>query len=189
MTEDEYIIMTPSEMEIYAASEVENDKFTIDNDVKATWALKVIKQEQEDTERFIRTVDKQIEELNIKKEELKADLDRRTGYLKGLLHQYFETVPHKETKTQQTYKLLDGQLVYKKPSVKIAKPEDDAALIAYLEQNQPEMVETIKKPAWGEFKKNLTLTEDGDVVDMATGEKLDFVKTEETEGSFDVKVV
>ena len=53
----------------------------------------------------------------------------------------------------------------------------------------PEMVETIKKPAWGEFKKNLTLTEDGDVVDMATGEKLDFVKTEETEGSFDVKVV
>lgn len=188
MTDENYIIMTDDEEEIYSAAEYEDQGFVINNDNKASWALKVIKQEQEETERFLRTADKQIEELTKKKEALKADLDRRTGYLKGLLYRYFETVPHKETKTQQTYKLLDGQLVFKKPSVKIVKPEDDATLISYLEQNQPELVEIVKKAAWGEFKKNLTITDDGGVVDMATGEKLDFVKTEETEGSFDVKV-
>lgn len=188
MTDENYIIMTDDEEEIYSAAEYEDQGFVINNDNKASWALKVIKQEQEETERFLRTADKQIEELTKKKEALKADLDRRTGYLKGLLYRYFETVPHKETKTQQTYKLLDGQLVFKKPSVKIVKPEDDETLISYLEQNQPELVEIVKKAVWCEFKKNLTITDDGGVVDMATGEKLDFVKTEETEGSFDVKV-
>ena len=69
------------------------------------------------------------------------------------------------------------------------KPDDEIGsqlLLEYLEANQPEMIETIKKPAWGEFKKNLPIT-DGGVVDMATGEKLEFIETEETAGSFDVK--
>ena len=188
MTDENYIIMTDDEEEIYSAAEYEDQGFVINNDNKASWALKVIKQEQEETERFLRTADKQIEDLTKKKEALKADLDRRTGYLKGLLYRYFETVPHKETKTQQTYKLLDGSLVYKKPSVKIVRPETDNDLIGYLEETQPELVETIRRPFWGDFKKNLVIGEDGKVVDMSTGEVLDFIKTEETEGSFDVKV-
>ena len=188
MTDDNYIIMTDDEEEIYSAAEYEDQGFVINNDDRASWALKVIKQEQEETERFLRTADKQIEELTKKKEALKTDLDRRTGYLKGLLYKYFATVPHKETKTQETYKLLDGTLTFKKPARKIMKPEDDTALIGYLEQNQPEMVETVKKAAWGEFKKNLTITDDGGVVDMATGEVLDFIQAEEEPGRFDVKL-
>lgn len=167
----------------------ESEEFAINDDKTANWAIKKIRDKIAEADRLKAIIIAEREELAEKEKAINEKLDHETGYLKTLLYAYFGKVEHKETKTQQTYKLLDGSLIYKKPSVKIAKPEDDAALIAYLEQNQPEMVETIKKPAWGEFKKNLTLTEDGDVVDMATGEKLDFVKTEETEGSFDVKVV
>ncbi|MBP5291065.1 MAG: host-nuclease inhibitor Gam family protein, partial [Lachnospiraceae bacterium] len=114
-------------------------------------------------------------------------LKSETGYLKGMLFGYFEKVEHKATKTQETYRLLDGSLVFKLPQRKIVQPENNAELVKYLKDNAPMLVETIEKPAWGEFKKNLTLTDDG-VVDTTTGEKLDFIKTEESEGSFEVKV-
>lgn len=186
MTDENYIIMTDDEEEIYSAAEWEDQGFVINNDSRATWALKVIKYETEETERLLKIADQQIEQLRKKKEEIVGSLERRTGYLKSLLYNYFKTVPTKETKTQQSYKLLDGSLVFKKPSVKIVRPEDDAALLSYLEQGQQELIEVIRKPAWGEFKKNLQITEDG-VVDVATGEKLDFVKTEEDPGKFDIK--
>lgn len=176
------------ENEIFAAMETEQEGFVIDNDQKASWALKIIKAETDEAGRLMQIADSQIEELVNKKMEIKEKLDHKTGYLKSLLYRYFETVQHKETKTQESYKLLDGQLVFKKPSVKILKPEDDTALIGYLEQNQPEMVETVKKAAWGEFKKSLTITDDGGVVDMATGEVLDFIMAEEEPGKFDVKL-
>ena len=60
--------------------------------------------------------------------------ERKTSFLKSCLAQYFETVPHKETKTQATYKLLSGQLVFKKPKQKLVKSDDD--LIAYFKKKQ-----------------------------------------------------
>jgi len=186
---DEYIVMTDDEMDIYMAAEEESEQFVIDNESKCNWAIKVIKDETAETDRILSIINDQITQLTKKAQDVQESLNRRTGYLKGLLYNYFLTVPHKETKTQSQYKLLDGTLVFKKPSVKIVRPENDDQLVAYLEQGQPDLIDTIKKPRWGEFKKNLTLTDDGEVVDMATGEKLDFVKTEEDPGSFDVKVV
>ncbi len=167
------------------------EEFQITDDKSAEWAIKKIKAAEAEYIRLMELIQAEREELNKKAEELSNHLESETGYLKSLLFKYFETVEKKETKTQQSYKLLSGSLVFKKPQIKIVKPEDEIgsqALLEYLEVNQPELIETIKKPAWGEFKKNLTITEDG-VVDMATGEKLEFVQTEETAGSFDVKVV
>lgn len=177
------------ENEVLTAMETEQEGFKIDNDFRASWALKIIKEEDAEAARLQLMADQQIEELVNKKMEIKERFERRTGYLKKLLYDYFVTAPLKETKTQLSYKLLDGTLTWKKPCMKIMRPEDDTALIGYLEQNQPEMVETVKKVAWGELKKNLTITDDGGVVDMATGEKLDFIQTEEEPGKFDVKVV
>ena len=167
----------------------EQEGFTIDNDQKANWAIKKIREEIAEADRLKAIIIAERESLAEKEKAIDEKLDNETKYLKGLLFRYFESVKHKETKTQETYKLLDGSLVFKKPSVKIVKPESDDQLVSYLEQGQPDLIDTIKKPRWGEFKKNLTLTDDGEVVDMATGEKLDFVKTEEDPGSFDVKVV
>ena len=167
---------------------IEKDKFIVDNDGAANWCLKKIREEIAEADRLKAIIIEERASLAEKEKAINEQLDHKIGYLKGLLFTYFGTVDHKKTKTQESYKLLDGSLVFKKPSVKIVRPENEDQLIEYLEQGQADMVDTVKKAKWGEFKKNLTISDDGEVVDMATGEKLDFVKTEEDPGSFDVKV-
>ena len=167
----------------------EQEGFEITNDNLANWACKKIKEATEEADRLKKIITAERKELDSKEKAINEKLANETGYLKGLLFTYFGKVDHKETKTQSTYKLLDGSLVFKKPARKIVKPESETELVQYLEQNAPMLVETIKKPAWGEFKKSLTMTDTGEVVDTTTGEVVDFIKTEETEASFDVKVV
>ena len=116
---------------------------------------------------------------------LEETAERNTAFLKGCLAQYFETVPHKSTATQKSYKLLSGSLVFKLPSQKMVK--EDVKLLEYFHQNgMEEYIKTEEKPAWGEFKKNLSIV-DGKVVNTSTGEIVDAVKVEETAGSFEVK--
>ena len=160
----------------------------IDDDTKANWALKKIREATAEADRLKAIITAERDELAAKEQKINEKLDRDTGYLKSLLYGYFETVEHKATKTQESYKLLDGSLVYKKPARKIVKPENEAQLVAYLEGAAPDMIETVKKAAWGEFKKVLTVDEGGTVINAETGEVLDFIGTEETAGSFDVKV-
>ena len=106
--------------------------FTIDNDKTANWAIKKIKEEQEEHARLQAIIDDELAELTKKQEEINKRLENKTAYLKSLLYLYFEKVPHKETKTQSSYKLLDGSLVFKKPSISIVRPDNDQ-LVAYLE--------------------------------------------------------
>ena len=160
-------------------------EFTINSDVIANWAIKKIKEEQTEHDRLVDIAKAEIEELNRMIGNLDKALESKTGFLKGKLYEFFTKVEHRETKTQESYKLLDGSLVFKKPSQKLVKSNDEA-LTAYLEESQPELIEIIKKPAWGEFKKNLMIN-DGRVVDMATGEVLDFINIEEEPGKFDIK--
>ena len=168
--------------------EVEREGFTVDSDVRANWCLKKIKDEQDEAQRLKDIIRAERDQLLAKEQEIDKRLADKTGFLKGKLYEYFGKVEHKATKTQETYKLLDGSLVYKKPSKKIVKPEDDAELIKYLEETEPELVETVKKPLWGEFKKLLHVTDDGKVIDTSVGVELDFIKAEDSEASFEVKV-
>ena len=167
--------------------EFENEGFVIDNDNKANWALKKIREATAEADRLKAIITAERDELAEKERKINEKLDHDTSYLKGLLYGYFETVEHKATKTQESYKLLDGSLVYKIPTRKIAKPDEDK-LVAYLKTNAPELVKTVETAAWGDFKKTLALADDGTVVNTETGEVLDFIGTEETAGSFDVKV-
>ena len=81
---------------------------------------------------------------------------------------YFETVPSKETKTQKSYKLLAGTLVFKKPTTKIVHNDDK--LLEYLEENDGKDYIKLKKSIdWAEFKKTLTVSDTGEVVDTELG--------------------
>ena len=164
-----------------------DEKFEVKTYAQANWCLKKIKEETEEADRLKAIITAEREELDRKEKEIEERLTNKTGYLKGLLFEYFNQVEHKQTKTQESYKLLDGSLVYKKPVLKIVKPDDDV-LVNYLENNAPEMVEIVKKPAWGEFKKTLTVSEDGKVFDTVTGGEVEFLTTEESTATFDVKV-
>ena len=163
-----------------------NEGFVVDNDKKAEYCIKKIKAAQAEHDRLMELVNAEIEELNLKALELDNKLESETGYFKALLYNYFETVEHKETKTQESYKLRSGSLVFKKPAVSIVKPDNDQ-LVAYLQSiDREDLIETKMTAAWGEYKKTLTIADDGQVV-SEDGEVLDFIQTEEKAGEFNVK--
>jgi TolA-binding protein len=159
-----------------------DESFTITNDKSADWALSQIHEAQIERDRLVTLAEEQIKDLEDKINEIKTKYETDTAYLKSLLAQYFQTVPHKETKTQETYKLISGSLVFKKPSQKIN--HDDDALIAALDGS--EYVETKKTFKWGEYKKNLQIVDDK-VIIAETGEIVEACSVEDVAASFDVK--
>lgn len=158
------------------------ENFKIENDKAADWAISQIHEAESERDRLITLAQDQITDLEDRIEELTAKCDRDTAYLKSLLAEYFETVKSKETKTQKTYKLLSGTLVFKKPSTKII--HDDEKLIAMLDGT--EYVETKKSLKWGEYKKNLGIEGDN-VIDLETGEIINGCTIEEVPASFNIK--
>ena len=95
---------------------------------------------------------------------------------------YFETVPSKETKTQKSYKLLSGTLVFKKPSQKIN--HDDEKLLEFLDGT--EFIKVKKSIDWAEYKKVLTIS-DSEVIDSETGEIVEACTVEDVPASFTIK--
>lgn len=163
-----------------------NEGFKIDNDNAADWAIKKIREEEEERDRLIAIAAAQIEALNSRIEDLNKYCESKTGYLRSLLIEYFNTVPHKETKTQETYKLLSGSLVFKKPSVKIV--HDDERLLEYLKANAGiEFIKVKESIDWASFKSELVITDDGKVVDTGLGIVVDGCTVEEVPASFSVK--
>lgn len=162
------------------------ERWVISNDNEADWAMKKIKAEYDETERLINIAKEQIEELNMEIERLNTECENKVSYYRGCLCEYFMTVPHKETKTQESYKLLHGSLVLKKASNKIN--HDDEKLVAWLkESGREEFLNTKVTPKWAEIKENLTIV-DGKVVDTTTGEEVEACSVEETPEHFELKL-
>lgn len=163
------------------------ETFKIENDKMADWAIAQIHESENERDRLITLAEEQINDLNDRINELKEKCDNETKFLKSCLEMYFETVPSKETKTQKTYKLLSGTLVFKKPSVKIN--HDDEALLKYLKDTEGDEYIKIKESVdWAGFKKNLVISND-EVIDEETGEVIpaEVCTVEDVPASFGIK--
>ena len=96
-------------------------------------------------------------------------------------------VPHRKTKTQESYRLLSGSLVLKLPKVKPVYEEDE--LVEYLkESGMPDYIKTEEKARWGELKKLLDLSQGKHPVIKDTGELVECIRIEETPAEFKVEV-
>ena len=158
------------------------DTFKIDNDKAADWAIAQIREHESERDRLIALAEEQIKDLTDRIQDFKIACDNNTKYLKSCLIEYFDKVPTKETKTQKSYKLISGTLVFKKPTVKINHNDDQ--LIKNLDGT--EFVEIKKSLKWGEYKKNLVI--EGDcVIDSTTGEVVEGCTVEDVPPSFNIK--
>lgn len=173
--------------EIYPGNEQTETKeeWRITNDSAADWAVEKIKAEKDELDRIESIAQEKIERINEMLEIERQKYQNKTGFLKSKLAEYFETVERKSTKTQESYQLLSGKLVKKlggfKPSY------EDTELLNYLKNDGlTDYIEVTEKPAWGEYKKRLVLTETG-AIDTETGETIDVIKVERQLDTFDVK--
>lgn len=163
-----------------------SEEFKIKDDKTADLALTQIREAEEERDRLITLAQERIQELTDQIEGFKKKCDNDTRYLRSGLAMYFETVkPSTDTKTQKTYKLLSGSLVFKKPSFKIT--HDDEKLLGYLKDNDGADYIKVKETVdWAGFKKNLVIS-DGEVIDGTTGEIIKGCTVEEVPASFDIK--
>ena len=96
------------------------------------------------------------------------------AYFAALLADYFDTVPHKATKTQESYSLPSCKLV-----LKAQQPEfnrDETVLCDYLDKKgRDDLVRITRRADWAALKKTLKVMEDGTCVD-ADGEVVEGVQ-------------
>lgn len=136
--------------------------FVVDTDAKAEWALQKIREARADRDRWVSWYEDKIAEI-------KEQTDFDTMNLERLLMDYFATVPHKVTKTQESYKLPGGKLV-----LKTQNPEykhDDKTIIEWAKKNGlAQYVKTEEKLAWQDLKdatavfEGHIVTDDGEIV-------------------------
>ena len=158
-------------------------RFEITDDKAAQWALRKIGEARKEQDRLLALVDAEFERLAGERAMLREKCEQDTAYLTDALRRYFEIVEHRQTKTRESYKLLGGSLIFKKPAAKMV--QDEAALIERLADTP--FVETVTKLRWGEYKKTLEVA-GYVVVDTATGEVVPDVRVEITPGEFVVEV-
>jgi hypothetical protein len=150
--------------------------FVIDSDKLAEWAIGKIREDEAEFDRLITCCMDQIDMYNFRILDYRKKKIEKTAFLRSKLREYFDQVKKRKTKTMEVYELPTGSLKLKKRGPQITYNEE--ALVKYLEDFYGgQHVKTIKKPEWGEFKKeHISTVADGTTaIDINTGEVLEFV--------------
>lgn len=122
----------------------EPEGFVCDNDQKACWIMDKIREARADRDRMVEWYEKAIQTV-------KEQTEYNTANLERLLFAYFQTVPHKSTKTMESYSFPGGKLVLKKQNPEFVR--DDKKVIAWLKENGGEQyVKVEEKLDWAGLK-------------------------------------
>lgn len=166
-------------MEAIRITTAQDTPFTVDNDQKAEWAARKIREARQDTQKWTEYYERQLSAIRRANEDTEA-------YFAALLADYFETVPHKATKTQESYSLPSCKLV-----LKAQQPEfnrDEAVLCDYLDKKgRDDLVKITRRADWAALKKTIKVMEDGTCVD-ADGEVVEGVQAFSRQPEFKVEM-
>ena len=159
-------------------TEIEKEeKFIIDDDQKAEWALEQIRNAQEEKARWKDHFKEQLARIT-------ESCDLTINNMTEMLRDYFNTIPHKVTKTEENYRLPSGKLVLKKQTTEFNY--DDAELIDWLEKNKPgQFIKTKKTVDWMALKKTLNVV--GEIVADDTGEIIPCIQANERPDVFTIE--
>lgn len=166
-------------MEAIRITTAQDTPFIVDNDQKAEWAARKIREARQDTQKWTEYYERQLSAIRRANEDTEA-------YFAALLADYFETVPHKATKTQESYSLPSCKLV-----LKAQQPEfnrDEAVLCDYLDKKgRDDLVKITRRADWSALKKMLKVMEDGTCVD-ADGEVVEGVQAFSRQPEFKIEM-
>ena len=152
--------------------------FQVDDDQKAEWCIRKI---QEAKKEMMDWIDFYVAQTD----KVKDKCERRIQFFEYKLMQYFGSVPHKQTKTQESYQLPSGKLVLKKQTPDFER--DDELILAWLKANdENQYVNTKETVDWSELKKTLTIV--GEQVAGETGEIIPGIIVTERPDVFKVEV-
>lgn len=158
--------------------------FRIADDDVADWAIQKIAEKKAEYDRLKELADREISRITEKVEQAKRRYEADSSFLTGRLADYFQTVPHKKTKTTEKYNLLHGTLTMKIGGAAFTR--DDTKLVAWLKENgHGELVKVKEEPAWGDLKKQLEVVGSVAVI-KETGEILEGVEVTQAPDTFKI---
>lgn len=145
--------------------------FAITTDAEADWAVRKIAEHRAEIEKWAAHFKGQMDRIT-------ATEEASIAYLTRLLSDYFPTVPHKSTKTEESYRLPSGKIYLKSQQPRYER--DEAVMTEWAKENRPELVKTVTTEStdWNTLKKSTTVLDSGDVADALTGEIIPGVKAE-----------
>lgn len=147
--------------EIMEEQELQEEVLVLD-DMSAEMLLRRIREANEECERMEAWYAEMTKRIRQKR-------DNVVAWAEAGLKAYFDLVPKKSTKTQQSYELPSGKLTLKKQEPEYERNEDE--LCAWLQGNGAGEYVKVKKSAdWANLKKQLTIAPDGKSMVTADGE-------------------
>lgn len=155
------------------------DEFTITSDSSAEWAIRRIKEAQQEIAEWKAFYADQLKKIA-------DDRQNTINFMTSKLASYFQRVPHRKTDTQEKYELPSATLVMKtqQPEFKI----DGDVLLAFLDDaRRPDLIRVTREPAWGEIKKEYAVQGET-MVDIETGEVIPGIAVLARPAKFDVKI-
>ena len=156
----------------------DENRYRITNDQEAEWAIKQIKNANEEKEKWTAFYDE-------RKKAVKATCDLTIQNMESLLQSYFATVPHKKTDTQESYQLPGGKLVFKQQQPEYDR--NDAEVIEWLQTKAGgKFVNMVPVLDWAAMKKTLTVA--GETVADADGQIIPGIKAIERDDVFKVEL-
>lgn len=157
------------------------ESWMIEDDQSAEWALQKIKEAQAEFDKWNKFYSSMIEKAEQRKK-------RTIDFMTEKLRQYFENVPHKESKTQEKYSLPSGDLVMKKPK-SVWEHENDSALLDWVKENGfSDCIKVVERVSWSDVKKRLKEDPNGIICDAETGLVCEAVKAKMTDPEFVVNI-
>ena len=191
--------MATPERKLNVSPAEEEQKFVIDSDNKANWALRKIRKNKEKIKEKEELAQETIKELKKEIRETEEWLEQETGLIKednkffeGLLRQYAEEL-RKEDEDLKTHKLPFGQLQFRAQRPKWNY--DDELLLNSVKNSglagaEDEIVKVKEKVNKRKLKGSdlIDITNDGRVVVTVTGEVLEGVTVKDRPEKFKVKV-
>lgn len=160
---------------------MEAERWMIADDRDAEWALTKIRERNAERDRIVSTCQAMAREYEAKARDEQEKAQMANSYLEFALREYFGKVPHKATKTQESYRLPGGTLKLKQQAPEL-KRDDTALMEAY-----PEFVLTTRRLQWAELKKRLEITGEA-AIDRETGEIIGAITVIPREPEFIVEV-
>lgn len=165
--------------EFYDEADQLDEGFVIDNDQKADWAIRKIREADAELARMQSWYETQLQAIRYRH-------DQTVSFFNAKLQKYMDLVPAKDTKTTRKYALASGEMVLTKAKQDFSVT-DDEALLGWCQMNAPELVRVTMKPAWSDIKKRMKAT-DGGIADSETGLMVDGVEVVTKPESFAVKM-
>lgn len=154
----------------------EEEGFRVDDDQKAEWCLQKIRDAESEKDFWKRYYADQLAKVN-------ETCDATIENMKARLRAYFDTVPHKKTKTQENYPLPSGKLVLKHQEPEYER--NDSEVIRWLKENGGESFVKVKESLdWAGLKKTLTVI--GETVADEEGQIIPCIKAVERPDAFTV---